>query len=165
MSYHDEIDDVPAKILAELYRRHIKTEKRALVLAEPEKLRLFLQDAAVRHDAQDLPLSSFLRRIRIDSAISLEDFAAILDLSAELLEQLETNYSLPWTVPPSLMADVASLFRLHITALQTLTQNSHDVAYFSGHMADRESAGHSMAAWLAQVRSELERRQTTDLLD
>jgi hypothetical protein len=85
--------------------------------------------------------------MRLDSGISLEDFASTLVLSVDLLEQLETNFSLPWTVAPSLMADVACLFRFHITTLQTLTQNSFDVAYFSGHITDRESSRQAMSGW------------------
>ena len=165
MSYRDELDDLHAGILAELYRRHIKTRQRALALAEPEKLLLFLQDATIRHDPQDLPLSSFLRRIRIDTGISLEDFAGLLELPVELLEQLETNYSVPWSVAPSSMADVASLFRIHVTTLRTLAQNSSDVAYFSGHLVNRELANQQMRTWLAEVRQELERRQSRELLD
>jgi transcriptional regulator with XRE-family HTH domain len=165
VSYHDELDDFQIKILAELHRRHIKGKKRALALADSQKLRSFLDNEKVRLDAEDLPLSSFLRRVRTNSGVSLQDFASLLDLPVELLEQLETNFSLPWAVAPSSMADIVCLFRLHMTTLQTLTQNSCDVAYFSGHMTDRESAGQSMASWLAQVRSELERRQANDLLD
>jgi len=165
VSYHDELDDLRAEILAELYRRHIKTTPRALALAEPEKLRLFLQDATIRHDAQDLPLSSFLRRVRLDTGISLEDFAGLLELPVELCEQLETNYSVPWSVTPSSMADVASLFRIHVTTLQMLAQNSYDVAYFSGHMVNRVLSNQQMRTWLAEVRQELERRQSRELLD
>lgn len=165
MSYHDELDDFHAEVLAELYRRHIKGKESALALADSQEIRSFLRNTTIRFDAEDLPLSSFLRRVRTNSRVSLQDFACLLSLSVELLQQLEANYSVPWIVAPPSMADVACLFRLHMTTLQTLTQNSFDVAYFSGHMTDRESAGQSMVAWLAQVRSELERRQANDLLD
>jgi transcriptional regulator with XRE-family HTH domain len=165
VSYHDELDDLHADILLELYRRHLKSEERALALASPKKLLLFLQTTPVRNDAQNLPLSSFLRRIRLDSGISLEDFASTLALPVELLEQLETNFSVPWTVAPPSMADVACLFRFHITTLQNLTQNSLDVAYFSGHMTDRESSRQAMSSWLGEVRAELERREVIELLD
>jgi hypothetical protein len=103
--------------------------------------------------------------MRLDSGISLEDFASTLALPVELLEQLETNFSVPWTVAPPSMADVACLFRFHITTLQTLTQNSLDVAYFSGHMTDRESSRQAMSSWLGEVRAELERREVIELLD
>ena len=165
MSYHDELDDLHADILLELYRRHLKSEERALALASPRKLLSFLQTTPVRSDAQNLPLSSFLRRMRLDSGIPLEDFASTLALPVDLLEQLETNFSVPWTVAPSLMADVACLFRFHITTLQTLTQNSFDVAYFSGHITDRESSRQAMSSWLGEVRAELERREAIEILD
>jgi transcriptional regulator with XRE-family HTH domain len=97
--------------------------------------------------------------------VTLEDFASALGLSPNLLEQLETNYSIPWSFAPSLMADVACLFRLHVKTLEILTRNSYDIAYFSGHMSDRESATRLMSSWLAEVRLELERREVEDLLD
>jgi len=103
--------------------------------------------------------------MRLDSGIPLEDFASTLALPVDLLEQLETNFSVPWTVAPSLMADVACLFRFRITMLQTLTQNSFDIAYFSGHMTDRESSRQAMSSWLADIRAILEHRQAIELLD
>jgi transcriptional regulator with XRE-family HTH domain len=164
VSYHDELDDVNAEILVELYRRHVKSKERALALSEPRKLLSFLQNTTVKNDAPDLPLSSYLRRVRLQSGIPLEDFAVALDLSVTLLEELEINYSLPWTVTPTLIADVACLFRLHLTMLEGLAQNSLDIAYFSGNLKDRETAKQSMATWLGEVRLELERRQLKDLL-
>jgi len=119
----------------------------------------------VRKDAEDLPLSSYLRRVRIDADVSLEDIAAALGLPSNLLGQLEANYSVPWTVPPSLVADVACLFRLHVKAVEALTQNSYQIAYFSGHMSDRELSTQLMSSWLAEVRLELERREAKDLVD
>ena len=164
MSYHDELDDGNAEILVELYRHHVKSKQRALALNEPQKLLSFLQNTTVRNEALDLPLSSFLRRVRLQSGITLEDFAVALDLSVTFLEELEINYALPWTVAPTLMADVACLFRLHLTMLETLTQNSLDIAYFSGNLEDCETARQSMANWLGEVRLELERRKLSKLL-
>jgi hypothetical protein len=60
------------------------------------------------------------------------------------------------------MAHIDCLFLLHFTALQTLAQNSSDVAYFSGHMDDRESSNQLMTAWLADVQIGMERRQAQD---
>lgn len=71
---------------------------------------------------------------------------------------------MPWDQSPSLMADLACLFRLHIQAIEALTRNSYDLARFSGELQGNDLASAQMSTWLLEVRSELQRRQANDLL-
>lgn len=101
---------------------------------------------------------------RTGQQLALKDIAAVLDIPVRNLEKLESNTEKPWDQSASLMADVACLFRLHIQAIDTLTRNSYDLARFSGELEDRELARTQMSKWLAEVRSELRRREAEDLL-
>lgn len=119
----------------------------------------------MRKDDEDLPLSSYLRRFRTYDRVAIEDVASLLGVPVDLLNQLESNDSMPWNLSPSLVADVACLFRLHVIAVESLTKNSLDIAYFSGRMPNRDSAAALMSTWLSEVRGELQRRGAKDLLD
>jgi hypothetical protein len=96
--------------------------------------------------------------------LALIDIAAILEVPINRLEKLESNADMPWNQSASLMADVACLFRLHIQAIDALTQNSYDLARFSGELPDKELANTQMSTWLSEVRAELVRRKADDLL-
>lgn len=102
--------------------------------------------------------------LRTEHDLALRDIAAILVVPIDTLEKLESNTDMPWTLPASLMANIACLFRLHIQAIEALTRNSYDLARFSGKLENKELANVQMSTWLSEVRSELQRREAEDLL-
>ena len=164
MSYQNELDDLNNDILAELYLRHLSNNGLSPRFTSPLELLLFLKNSPVRRDAENLTLSAYLRRLRTDAGIGLDDFASALNLPPEVLAQIESNDSVPWSLSPSLMAEVACLFRLHIQAIAALTENSYNIAYFSGRISDRDSATELMSTWLSEVRSDLQQRGANDLV-
>lgn len=82
-----------------------------------------------------------------------------------LLEEIESINSLPWSVAPSVMADLAILFRLHIAAIEELSDNSYQIALFSEQLSINDDADVlKLKHWLSEVRRELRRRGATELL-
>jgi transcriptional regulator with XRE-family HTH domain len=165
VNYHDEEIEIDAQIRAELHRLKEASNIPAGTSPNPAELRTIFQNSTVQKVVRKLPLSSYFRKIRTYAEATVEDFAAALNVSPDLIRKLETNESEPWNLPAQAVAEVASGLRLHLTALETLTQNSHTVARLSKTLSDPQSAPQLMVAWLHQVRSELQRRGATSLLE
>lgn len=163
MNYHDE--EIDAQIRAELHRLKEASNIPAGTSPNPTELRAIFQNSTVQKVVRKLPLSSYLRKIRTYAEATVEDFAAALNVSPEVVRKLETNESEPWNVPAHQMAQIAGGLRLPLTALETLTRNSHTVARLSRTLSDPQSAPQLMASWLGAVRADLERRGATDLLE
>jgi ribosome-binding protein aMBF1 (putative translation factor) len=106
-----------------------------------------------------------VRKVRIYAEASVEVLAAALNLTQDILKQLESNETVPWILPASAMAEVAEVFRLHMNAVEALTKNSHTVARRSGALPDPNAARQVMSSWLKEVRSELQRRGANDLVE
>ncbi len=164
MNYHDEEIDLDAQIRAELHRLKEASNLPARTSPNPAQLRAIFQNSTVKKVVRKLPLSSYLRKIRTYAEATVEDFAAALNVSPDVIRKLEANESEPWNVPAYQMAQVGRGLRLHLTALETLTRNSYTVARLSRNLSDPKTAQELMATWLGEVRSELERRGATDLL-
>lgn len=119
----------------------------------------------MRKTIKTLTFSTCVRRLRTRVGVSTGDLAAALEISSETLEQLESNESVPWTQPPSVIAKVAYSFRLHITAVENLARNSLTIAKVSGRILDPDSTTQAIGAWLKEVRSNLEALGATDLVN
>jgi transcriptional regulator with XRE-family HTH domain len=165
VNYHDEEIEIDAQICAELHRLKEASNIPAGTSPNPAELRTIFQNSTVQKVVRKLPLSSYIRKIRTYAEGSVEDFAAALNVTPDVIRKLETNESEPWCVPSRAIAELVLGLRLHMTALETLTRNSHTVARLSRTLSDPRSAPQLMASWLRAVRAELERRGATDLLD
>ena len=165
MNYHDEEIEIDAQIRAELHRLKEASNIPAGTSPNPAELRAIFQNSTVQKVVRKLPLSSYLRKIRTYAEATFEDFAAALKVSPDVVRRLETNESEPWSVPAHQMAQVARGLRLHLTALETLTWNSYTVARLSRNLSDPQTTQELVATWLGEVRSDLERRGGTDLLE
>lgn len=116
-------------------------------------------------DAKHSTLSAFLRRLRTNAGARIEEAAAVLQLPTTVLEQLESNDSVPWTVLPAEMAQIAATLQIHLKTLTILTQNSYTIASFSDRISDPELMTRTMLTWLAEVKLALEACGAQDLLD
>ena len=123
-----------------------------------------LQASLILKEDKDFTLSSYLRTFRTGHQLAARDVAAVLGVPVNRLKKLESSLAMPWDQSPSLMADLACLFRLHIQAIEALTRNSYDLARFSGELQGNDLASAQMSTWLLELRSELQRRQANDLL-
>ena len=124
----------------------------------------FFKDAPIQRIVDDARLSSCLRRSRTEAKVRLDDLAAALNQPAELLTQFESRDSLPWTLPPEVLSDLAYTFRLHLSAIETLTHKSFFLTKISGLVPDEARATEAISSWLAQVRLSLELRGAKELL-
>jgi transcriptional regulator with XRE-family HTH domain len=164
VSYQDELNELEEEIRQELRRQETTSPGQPRRFSNPSELLSFLRSASVRKAVKTLTFSACVRRLRTRVGVSAEDLAAALDVSAEALEQLESNESVPWTQPPSVVANVAYAFRLHINAVESLTRNSFTIASVSGRIPDSDLANQLMSSWLAEVRQKLETRGDDDLV-
>lgn len=62
-----------------------------------------------------------------------------------------------------MMAQVASLYRLHIVAIEQLVNHSYQIACLSKKIEDRATAVTIISNWLREVRLDLQRRDELDL--
>lgn len=165
MNYQDEERELDAQIRAELQRLREASKTPLGNALNPAELRSLFQNIQVRKVARKLPVSSYIRKIRTYAEATLENFAAALNVSPEFIRQLETNESEPWILSPAIMAQVAQGLTIHMNALEVLIQNSYTIARLSRTLSDPENSLQLMASWLKEVRSELQRRGATELLD
>jgi transcriptional regulator with XRE-family HTH domain len=163
VSYQDELDKIEEQIREELRRQQSSDEKQSPAFETPEELLSILRTFSAE-DARYSTLSAFLRRLRTNAGARIEDVAAVLQLPIASLEQLESNDSAPWMVPPAEMAQVTSTLRIHLKILRILTQNSHTIASFSDHASDPEVTAQAMLTWLTEVEATLQTSGARDLL-
>lgn len=164
MSYQDELDELDEQIRQELRQRETTSADRLREFSSPAELLSFLRSTSVRKTIKTLTFSACVRRLRTSVGASKRDLAAALEISAVAVEQLESNESVPWIQPPSVIANVAYAFRLHINVIESLTRNSFTIASVSGRISDSDRTDQSMSSWLAEVRQELETRGDDDLV-
>jgi transcriptional regulator with XRE-family HTH domain len=164
VSQENELSDLDLEILAHLHLLHLTKKSKSPRVGNPTELLTRLKRSPIKREDDDFPVSSYLRMLRTEHDFGLRDIAAILSVPVEHLEKLESNTDMPWDQSAGLMADVACLCRLHIQAIEALTQNSYDLARLSGALPDKELASAQMSTWLSEVRSELQHRNADDLL-
>ena len=70
---------------------------------------------------------SWIKVARMRPNLVPESVAIVLGKDAEFVEHLEAENVAPWDIPPRLMADIVTLFHIHIDALAELLSGS-DVA-------------------------------------
>jgi len=87
-----------------------------------------------------------------------------LNQPLHLIEQLESNQVPPWAVPAVVIAEVAILFRLHLEAVELLTENSFRIALVSNGISNRDQDSSLIASWLADVRTTLLERNAEELV-
>lgn len=158
------MSDLDADTLLAL-RHPIKTPSESFrTFANPTELLLIFKEAPIQRVVDDARLSSCLRRCRTEAQVHLDDLAMALNQPAELLTQFESRDSLPWTLPPQVLSDLAYIFRLHLSAIQMLTNKSFFLTKISGLVPDEAKAANSISNWLDQVRLSLELRGAKELL-
>lgn len=164
MSNDDELNDSDADTLSAL-RHPIKTPPESFrTFANPTELLVILKEAPIQRVVEDARLSSCLRRCRTEAKVHLDDLATALNHPSELLTQFESRDSLPWTLSPQVLSDLAYTFRLHLNAIEALTHQSFFLTKISGLVSDEAKAADSISSWLAQVRLSLELRGAKELL-
>jgi hypothetical protein len=160
----DELKDLDADTLSAL-RHPIETPPESFrTFANPTELLLIFREAPIQRAVDDARLSSCLRRCRTEAKVHLDDLATALNQPSELLRQFESRDSLPWTLPPQVLTDLAYTFRLHLSAIEALTHQSFFLTKISGLVPDEAKAADSISSWLAQVRLSLELRGAEELL-
>jgi DNA-binding transcriptional regulator YiaG len=164
MSYQDELDELDEEIRKELRQQETTSPEQLREFSNSADLLSFLRSTSVRKTIKTLTFSACVRRLRTRVGVSKGDLAAALEISTDALKQIESNESVPWTQPPSVIANVAYAFRLHINAIESLTRNSFTIASVSGRISDSDLTDQSMSSWLAEVRQKLETRGDDDLV-
>lgn len=165
MNYQDKETELDEQIRTELRRLAKASKNTSGASPNPAELRSIFQNSSVRKIVRSLPLSSYIRKVRTYAEANVEDFAATMNVPPDVIRKLETNESEPWTLPAQAIAEVARGLRLHLTALETLTRNSHTVATLSKTLSDPDSATQLMAIWLEEVSTELRQHGPNELLD
>lgn len=164
MSNDDELKDLEADMLLAL-RHPLETPPESFrTFANPTELLLSFRETPIQRVVDDARLSSCLRRCRIEAKVHLEDLATALNQPADILREFESRDSLPWTLPPQVLTDLAYTFRLHLSAIEALTQQSFFLTKISGLVPDETKAADSISSWLSQVRMSLELRGANELL-
>lgn len=164
VSHKNELSDLDVEILVHLHLRHLAEKSKPRRFASRTELLTCLKASPILKEDKDLTVSSYLRTVRTGHELAARDVAAVLAVPINRLKTLESSIAMPWDQSPSLMADLACLFRLHIQAIEALTRNSYDLARLSGELQGNDLASAQMSTWLLEVRSELQRRQANDLL-
>ena len=108
---------------------------------------------------------AWLRSLQAKTHLTKKDLAAALGTVPEVIEQMRSDEFLPWTMPPSQMAETLFLFRLHIDGLNELATSSlHRNQNQTIDSMPSPSDTSAVPTWLAEVRDELSRRERDDLL-
>ncbi len=122
---------------------------------QPDELLTYLKTNPVQKTVPTSFLSFFLRRFRIRTKFSIDSLATALDVAPDILKQFESSTNLPWDLPVSAMAKIASGYRLHIDSITALTKNSYELARVSNRISEPNISTHEMSEWLEGVKSEL----------
>ncbi len=163
VSYRQELKELDAEIQEEIERRNSSKVGTGKPGGSLDAL-LSLRGQPILRVVQDLPFSSCLSRLRIAAGINLSSIAAALNQPLHLIEQLESNQVPPWAVPAVVIAEVAILFRLHLEAVELLTENSFRIALVSNGISNRDQDSSLIASWLADVRTTLLERNAEELV-
>jgi transcriptional regulator with XRE-family HTH domain len=155
MNYEDQLKD-----LLEQIRREHEEEENLPKQAQPvfdarSDLVSFLRNQPVISNVEVTTLSSFLRRFRRRLGIKIDDVANALKLELRDLENLESIDYLPWKISPRSIAIILSAYRIHLSALKFLTQNSFEIARVSGRISDPKDTEQVISTWLSGVVSTL----------
>ena len=129
----------------------------------PADLLLFLGRLPINRDVEPTSLPPFLRRFRTNAHLNIDDVATALEITTEALTEFESSEILPWELESSVMAKLANAYRIHIEAIDFLTQNSYQIAKLSKALKEPDQVRSSMLKWLGNVRSEMEASASADL--
>ena len=131
------------------------TNKTPLKFKSSDDLLAFLKRLPLNRNVELTSLAPFLRRLRTNAYLDLQDLSIAVKLPADLIVQFESPEVFPWMLPASAMVELACAYRIHIEAIEFLTKNSYQLARLSKTMADPDATFASMAEWLKAVRSEM----------
>lgn len=156
MPQEEEITDLERQIRLELEREKSLAKHPPLKFKTPSALLNFLARLPINREVELTSLSPFLRRFRENVNLDLNDVAIATNVPAETILKFESGEILPWKLPSSMMAHLATAYRIHIEAIEFLTQNSLQLAQLSKTIDDPNEASVSMSRWLEDVRSQME---------
>ncbi|HWN11963.1 MAG TPA: hypothetical protein VNO50_22230 [Pyrinomonadaceae bacterium] len=155
MSYEDHINNLLEQIRRERQSEATHAAEIAPVFESPSELLFFLRNRPITSYVEVTTLPSFLRRFRSDLGVMIDDVANALGLEPQNLENLESIDCLPWKISARSIATILSAYRIHISALKFLTQNSYQIARVSGRISDPKYAEQVISTWLSDVVSTL----------
>lgn len=153
MSYEDHINALLEQIRRERESEDTIAAGIAPVFETPSELLFFLRNRPVTSYVEVTTLSSFLRRFRSSLGLVIDDVANALGLEPQNLKNLESIDYLPWNMSARSIAIILSSYRIHVSALKFLTQNSYQIALVSGRISDPNDAEQVISTWLSDVDS------------
>jgi len=163
MPHDEEITNLERQIRLELEREKPFVKQPPLKFKTPSALLSFLARLPINQEVELTSLPPFLRRFRENVNLALHDVAIATNVPEETILQFESGDLLPWKLPSSMMARLAAAYRIHIEAVEFLTQNSLQLAQLSRTIEDLDQASLSMSRWLHAIRLEMEAQGETDL--
>lgn len=117
----------------------------------------------MNRNVEETSLSPFLRRFRRNAHVHIDDLAKALNVTQESILEFESSQTLPWELETSVMVKLANAYRIHVDAIDFLTQNSYQIAKLSKTLKDPDQARSSMLKWLADVKLEMQAVASLDL--
>ena len=164
MNYEEQLKDLLEQIRREQEEEHDLPKQAPPLFDNPNDLVSFLRNRPVMSNVEVTTLSSFLRRFRRGLGIKIDDVANALGLEPQDFENLESTDYLPWNISARSIAIILSTYRIHMSALKFLTQNSFEIARVSGRLSD-PNAEQVISTWLSDVASALKSRGEQTLLN
>jgi transcriptional regulator with XRE-family HTH domain len=155
MNYEDQLKNLLDQIRREREEEHNLPKQVPPIFDDPNDLVSFLRNHPIVSHVEVTTLSSFLRRFRRGLGIKIEDVANALELEPQDLENLESIDCLPWKISARSIAKILSAYRIHVSALKFLTENSYQIARVSGRISDPNDAEEVISTWLSDVASTL----------
>jgi hypothetical protein len=155
MNYEDQLKDLLERIRREQEEEHDLPKQAPPIFDDPNDLVSFLRNRPVISTVEVTTLSSFLRRFRRGLGIKIDDVTNALGLEPQDLENLESIDYLPWKVSPQSIAIILSSYRIHVSALKFLIQNSFEIARVSGRISTPIDTEQVISTWLSDVASTL----------
>ena len=165
MKYKDHVNNLLEQTRREREEEKTIPKREPPVFHTPSDLLSFLRNRPVTQSVGVTTLSSFLRRFRRRLGVAPQALADALKIELLELQSLESNDYLPWAVSPRSSALVFAAYRIHIEAVELLTESSYEIARVSGRVSDPTEASQAISIWLSQVKSELEMHNESALLD
>lgn len=163
MPNDEEITDLEHQIRLELERERSLAKQTPLKFKTPSALLSFLARLPINREVELTSLSPFLRRFRENVNLDLHDVSIATNVPAETILEFESGELLPWKLPSSVMVHLATAYRIHIEAIEFLTNNSFQIALLSKIIDDPAEARTSMSQWLGDVRSQMQTQGETVL--
>jgi transcriptional regulator with XRE-family HTH domain len=155
MDHEDQIADLEDQIRLEFQRDNALSKRPPFKFKTPSDLLVFLSRLPLNRNVELTSLSPFLRRLRRNANLDLQDVSIAVNVPASTIIQFESGELLPWTLAPSAMVALACAYRIHIEAIDFLTRNSYQVARLSKAIADPVAIEALMSQWLEVVRAEM----------